>query len=464
MKRVICAALAVVGLLTLAPVVEAQDTKQAAPKTLDELLKDVRGARSRERQQNASREAEFRRAKEKQQDLLNDAREQRAAAEARSEELEAAFEINENAIPELEETLRNRLGTLGELFGVVRQVAGDTRGFLDGSIVSAQLPGRADSLDKLAESKELPTVEELEELWFTLQEEMTESGKVVRFNAPIVTVDGDEIEAEVIRVGPFNVVSEGRYLQYLPETGKITELARQPSDRHVSTVSSFAAVQEGIGGFSLDPSRGTILSLLIGTPSLGERVQQGGLVGYVIIALGIAGLALVAERLVSLGIVGSKIKAQIGREKADTDNPLGRVLAVYEANPNADVETLELKLDEAILKETPALERGATMIKVLSAVAPLLGLLGTVTGMIATFQAITLFGTGDPKLMAGGISTALVTTVLGLVMAIPLLLLHSVVAGRSKSLIQILEQQSAGVVAAHAEKAHGGGGSGAGAS
>ena len=161
---------------------------------------------------------------------------------------------------------------------------------------------------------------------------------------------------------------------------------------------------------------------MIGTPSLSERVQQGGLVGYVIIALGIAGLALVAERLVSLGLVGSKIKAQIGQEKADTGNPLGRVLAVYEANPNADVETLELKLDEAILKETPALERGATMIKVLSAVAPLLGLLGTVTGMIATFQAITLFGTGDPKLMAGGISTALVTTVLGLIMAIPLLL------------------------------------------
>ncbi len=454
MKRAICFGLASLLLVGTGWVAGAQEPKA---KSLDQLLKQVRGQRAKERAANAARESEFRQKKAQQQALLADARVKRDAAVAKSEELEAVFEQNENEIPELQETLRNRLGTLGELFGVVRQVAGDTRGFLESSLVSAQLPGRADGLDKLAESKELPTVEELEELWFTLQEEMTESGKVSRFPSLVVSVDGDEVQAEVLRVGPFNVVSDGRYLQYLPETGKLTELARQPAGRHLDSVARFEGTQSGIGGFSLDPSRGTILSLLIRTPSFTERLQQGGLVGYVIIGLGIVGLALVAERLMSLGIVGRKIKAQIGQEKADPGNPLGRILAVYQANPKVDVETLELKLDEAILKETPALERGNVMIKVLSAVAPLLGLLGTVTGMIATFQAITLFGTGDPKLMAGGISTALVTTVLGLVMAIPLLLLHSVVAGRSKSLIQVLEQQSAGVVATHAERLHSGG-------
>ncbi|MDG2307780.1 MAG: MotA/TolQ/ExbB proton channel family protein [Candidatus Binatia bacterium] len=462
MKRVICLGLASVLLAGTGWVAEAQEPKA---KSLSALLKQVRGQRAKEKAVNSSREAEFRQKKAQQQSLLADARMKRAAAVARSEELEAAFELNENEIPELQETLRNRLGTLGELFGVVRQVAGDTRGFLEGSIVSAQLPGRADRLDKLAESKELPSIEELEELWFALQEEMTESGKVTRFPAAVVSVDGDTTQTDVVRVGPFNVTAGGKYLQYLPETGKLTELARQPSGRHLDTVANFEGTQSGVGGFSLDPSRGTILSLLIGTPSLSERVTQGGLVGYVIIGLGLVGLALVAERLVSLGIVGRKIKAQIGQERADEGNPLGRILSVYQSNPNADVETLELKLDEAILKETPSLERGNVMIKVLSAVAPLLGLLGTVTGMIATFQAITLFGTGDPKLMAGGISQALVTTVLGLVMAIPLLLLHSVVAGRSKSLIQVLEQQSAGVVATHAERMHGrAGGAGARAS
>jgi biopolymer transport protein ExbB len=117
-----------------------------------------------------------------------------------------------------------------------------------------------------------------------------------------------------------------------------------------------------------------------------------------------------------------------------------------------DVETLELKLDEAILKNTPALERFLTMIKVLAVVAPLLGLLGTVTGMINTFQAITLFGTGDPKLMANGISQALVTTMEGLWVAIPLTFLHALVASRSRSIINTLEEQAAGIVAVHAEK------------
>jgi len=115
-------------------------------------------------------------------------------------------------------------------------------------------------------------------------------------------------------------------------------------------------------------------------------------------------------------------------------------------------ELLQLKLDEAVLAEIPALERGNSLIKLLAAIAPLLGLLGTVTGMILTFQAISLFGSGDPKLMAGGISQALVTTVLGLVVAIPLLFSHSVIAYLSRSMIQRLDEQCAGVLARSAEE------------
>lgn len=442
--------------LALDPGGAALAAEPAAPRaaSLDELLREVRGARARQREENQRREAEFRARKAEQERLLAEARAKRDAALARSNELEAAFDENEIEIPELQETLRNRLGTLGELFGVVRQVAGDTRGFLESSLISAELPGRADELAKLAQSKELPTVEELEDLWFALQEEMTEAGKVTRFPTEVVTLDGDEVETEVTRIGTFNTIADGRYLQYLPETGKLAELARQPGARHLASVEEFEATDEGLVGVSIDPSRGTILSLLIRTPNLREQIDQGGLVGYVIIGLFVFGLALAAERLVSLGLVGRKMKAQMASEQASEDNPLGRVLQVYEANPTADVETLELKLDEAILKEVPRLERGNTLIKVLSVVGPLLGLLGTVTGMIKTFQVITLFGTGDPKLMAGGISEALVTTVLGLTMAIPLLLLHSVVSSRSKALTQVLEEQSAGLIATHAERLH----------
>ncbi|MGB5211827.1 MAG: MotA/TolQ/ExbB proton channel family protein, partial [Gammaproteobacteria bacterium] len=190
---------------------------------------------------------------------------------------------------------------------------------------------------------------------------------------------------------------------------------------------------------------------LIQAPSLPERIDQGGVVGYVIIGLGIIGLLIALWRLLLLSGISSGMRKQLKSSEASEKNPLGRILKVYDDNRMNDTETLELKLDEAILREAPALEKWQGGIKVLAAVAPLLGLLGTVTGMIATFQAITLFGTGDPKLMAGGISQALVTTVLGLCVAIPLVLLHSWVAGRSRSLIEILEEQTAGMIAQKAE-------------
>lgn len=149
------------------------------------------------------------------------------------------------------------------------------------------------------------------------------------------------------------------------------------------------------------------------------------------------------------------MKAQIKSDVVNENNPLGRVLAVHESNRNADVETLELKIDEAILKEMPALERFLTLIKLIAAIAPLMGLLGTVTGMINTFQSMTLFGTGDPKLMAGGISQALVTTVLGITVALPTLFLHSIVNGMSQRVVHTIEEQSAGIIAVHAEQHRG---------
>jgi biopolymer transport protein ExbB len=449
--------IAVLALLLLALPATGQSSEVSAPRSLDELLQQVREGDVVDRAENERRELEFRGLQNERQTMLEKAIADRQAAEERSDALERQFEENEGRLAELEETLRIRMGTLGELFGVVRQVAGDTRGNIDTSLISAQLPGRSEFLAELAQSRELPSVRELERLWFTLQQEMTESGKVVRFPAQVISPNGGQRQRLVTRVGAFNVVSEGTYLQYLPESGKLTELARQPASRHVRSVAALEAATDGLVGFAVDPSRGAILSLLIQSPELSERVQQGGVIGYVTIALGLLGLLAVAERLIHLALVGRKIDKQMVADTADESNPLGRVLAVHERNKSADVETLDLKLDEAILKETPALERGNSFIKVVSVVAPLLGLLGTVTGMIQTFESITLFGTGDPKLMAGGISQALVTTVLGLTVAIPLVLLHTVVSGRSRRLVQVLEEQSAGIVAAHAEQRKQGG-------
>jgi biopolymer transport protein ExbB len=448
MKRALAIALSAV-FLAAAPILAADDAPRA--KSLDELLKQVQAGWRTERAEIQSREDEFKRAKQEQQKKLADAKAARAREEKRSEEMELRFEENEVLIAEFEKTLRERLGTLGELFGVVRQVAGDTGGHIETSLVSSQLRGREAFLRELGQSRTLPSIGSLEKLWFVLQQEMTESGKVVRYLATVIDADGQEVEREVIRVGVFNAISDGKYLRWLSEVRKLAELGRQPPGRYLGTLKKFEEAREGLNTFAIDPSRGSILSMLIETPSRGERIEQGGPIGYTIIVLGVLAGIVGLVRLVFVFLTRRKVKNQERSEQASDKNPLGRVLAVYEENRSTDIEILELKLDEAILRESAKLDRFLWVVKVVSMVAPLMGLLGTVTGMIRVFTTITLVGTGDPKMMASGISEALVTTMLGLLVAIPLVLIHAFVNSGVKEIVEVLEGQSAGMVARQAE-------------
>ncbi len=438
---------------------QAQETSTNSDEeviNLDELLETVRQGIQTQTEEFKAREAEFKSARDRQRQLLSQARTERANQERRSERLEAQYNSNEQRITTLTTQLREKLGNLNEVFGVLQQVAGDTRSQFQNSHISIQFPGRDKALtsliQKAAEGTDLPTIEEIEGLWTLIQQEMTESGKISTFPTEVARPDGNKETIELTRVGDFNIVSDGKYY-VLNDSGAVEELSKQPSGRFTGTIDDLLDARPGeTVSFGIDPSRGQILSIYVDTPDIWEYLDQGGLIGYLIVAMGVVGLGFVLERFFYLFMVGSKVSSQAKNSTPNTGNPLGRVLQVYEENKDVDVETLELKLDEAILKETPRLERFLTLIKLISAVAPLFGLLGTVTGMIVTFQAITLFGTGDPKLMAGGISQALVTTVLGLVVAIPTLLLHSVVASMSKRIVHILEEQSAGMIAKHAEE------------
>lgn len=420
--------------------------------TLDQLLQDVRRARSQESDAMQARQREFLAERNRQRQLLEEARAELARQQRRSEELKSTFDENEQILTEMEETLRARMGNLGELFGVVRQMSGDIKGVIDNSLVSAQIEGRGEFVSRLAQSRELPGIEELERLWLLYQEEMTEQAKVARFEDEIVRPDGTTFTGDVVRVGVFNAIHEDRFLQFVSETSSLQVLNPQPQSRFRSVAGDLYEATEGYVTMAIDPSRGQLLSVLILEPSIWEQIQFGGWIGYVILIIGGVGLLLAGVRLTYLTTAASKIKNQLKSSTADPDNALGRVLGVYQENKTDDVETLELKLDEAILKETPQLEAGQGWLKIFAAVAPLMGLLGTVTGMINVFQKITLFGTGDAKLMAEGISQALVTTQLGLLVAIPMVLLHAVIAAWSKSLVEILEEQSAGIVAAQSER------------
>ena len=425
--------------------------------SMSELLDQISRGQARDSQEAQQREARFASARNEQQNLLNQARAERTRQERNSERLEQMFEDQQAQIVSARAALDERLGALKELFGVLQTVTGDAQARFKSSLTDIQYPDRSEFLvelgGKMAGASSLASIEEIEQLWYELQREITESGKIVRFNYDVTTAGGDVVNSAVTRVGLFNIVSDGGYLEYNPVTGSIKELLRQPEQsRYANSAIEMAEATDGTVRFGLDGTRGGILALLVESPTIKDRINQGGIVGYCIIGLGIIGLLIAIWRWIALSNDSRKVKAQLKRDSASTDNPLGRVLAAYESNRNADTETIELKLSEAALKEMPGITKGLLFIKVISVVAPLMGLLGTVTGMIKTFQVITLYGAGDPKMMAGGISQALMTTVLGLVVAIPMVLIHTLVSGQSRKIVNILNSQSAGIVAAHSEQ------------
>jgi len=432
------------------------ETATQEPKTLFELLDMVKNGLQVEKEEQLRREREFANAKEDQERLLEEARATLAQREAVSQRLENTYNENESAIGERQELLKEQLGQLGELFGVVRQVATDTSGQVWDSLISSQLGARKELLDRLGRSTELPSTDDLEALWYELTREMTQQGQVVRYRALVLTTQGKTEERDVIRAGPFSAISRGKYLLWEPKEGKLRELTRQPPSKYLSTVEPFEKTTSGSAVLAVDPSRGSLLNALTDTPSFTERIQKGGPVGYTIIVLGILAALLGLWRWVAVSITSRKVTAQQKSDYVNTGNPLGRVLSVFEENREVDAETLELKLDAIVLKESAQIQKFMWIVKTVSVIAPLLGLLGTVTGMIQTFQAITLFGAGDPKMMAGGISEALVTTMLGLVTAIPLVLLYDTLSNSARFVTDVLDEQSAGLIAARAERDHAG--------
>ena len=440
----------------------AQDSEgeETEISTVEALLMLVKEGKTKEQSANADREAQFMANKNKQAEILAAEKRELARQERIADQLEAEYKKNEDILRVKEEAYQKELGSLVELFGHLQSSAGEAAVQFSGSLTSPQYGvERVDFLNnltsKMSETTELPTIREIEGLWYELQREMVASGQVVSFDTTVIDVDGESSTCNVTRVGLFNAVCDGKYLEYVAATGQYAFLPRQPAGRYTKTAKNVGNADVGeqvrFGVDPTGPTGGSLLANLIQTPSLAERAAQGREVGYAIIFVGLIGIGLAFWKLYSLYILGTAVRAQAGSKTLDVRNPLGRVLKVGEENFKKDIDTLELKLAEAIMAERPSIERGISAVRIISVVAPLAGLLGTVTGMIVTFQMITLYGTGDPKLMAGGISQALVTTVLGLLVAIPTTLLHSFTASSAKGIISVLEEQSTGILAERAE-------------
>jgi biopolymer transport protein ExbB len=427
----------------------------AAATSLDQLLEETRTLRAREAEVNEAREREFQADRDRQAELLASAEAKRKAADARSAELSAAFDANEVALTELETKLRDRLGVLGELFGVTRQVAGDTATALGQSMISGQFPDREAFLRKLADAKELPSVTELERLWFEMQREMTETGRVARLRTEVIDPSGTKSAAEVVRIGPFTALSEGRYLTYLPAQQALSVLPRQLGGEFAETAHALERAASGYVRGAVDPSRGVLLALYTERPTVRERIEHGELVGYVILGVGFLGVAAFVYQLLFLLWTRFQVRQQLRQlDRPQASNPLGRVLLAFRgdaARIEEDAEIAELRISEAVLREVPRVERFQAFLRLAVAAGPLLGLVGTVIGMIITFQSITESGSSDPKLMAQGIGQAMIATVLGLGIAIPLLFANAGLAALSRQIITLLEEQSTGLLATSLE-------------
>ena len=440
---------------------ESAEDKVKDPSTPEELLELVQKGQFADTQEQRDRERQFRNEKNKQAKLLADAKAERARLEREAAKLEQKFEANEALLVVAEAQLKERLGSLNEIFGHLAGLATESRNIFEQSISSAQFgKEREEFLTKLAvkmgQGVTLASIPELERLWFELQREINATGEVVKFSTDVIALDGTVESREVVRVGVFNAVSDGNYLTYASTRGMYEELPSQPARRYTSTTSDVLDADTFPVQFAVDPTGpqgGSYLSSLIAMPGWGERTQQGGVVGYIILyILGLGGLGLFSWRLYSLMGIRSLVDSQLAASTLSIDNPLGRVLKVAEDNPKADTETIELKMAEQILNERPPIEKLNWLIKLISIVAPLMGLFGTIIGMIITFQMITLFGTGDPKTMAEGISIALVTTWLGLAVAIPMTFMSAIVSNFSKGILETIEEQAIGMAAERSEQ------------
>jgi len=428
--------------------------------SLGNLLDLVEQDRVAESEEYSQRVQEFEQNANRQQEILDITNDRITEQEDLQNQLSDQFEANEIIIADKREILRERRGDLNELFGTLQGVAGDFLSNFQNSLISAQFAGRAEQLEEIIERAgstiEQLNISEMERFWFFMHQELTESGRVVTYNGEVSLPNGDTANRSITRIGSFNAVSDGEYLRYTGDIGHLQVLPRQPDSGYLNAAVDLQGASSGFTRVGIDPTGGVggqVLANLINFPTVEEQVRNNsGIIGFIIIGVGIVGISIAFLRLLILSLVSIKVRAQLKKDKPGKNNPLGRVLLVAESNPSADTETLELKLGEAILQETPRLERMLTIIKMIATIAPLGGLLGTVTGMIQVFQQITVYGAGDPTIMAGGISQALMTTVLGITVAIPTIFMHTVVKSRADNIIHILEEQATGMIAEKAER------------
>ena len=266
-------------------------------------------------------------------------------------------------------------------------------------------------------------------------------------------------------VKPGRFVLLGPVAYFAAEDGSLAGVAEQRLGSLEPSVAPFAhpenaaltrdMVNAGKGTMPFDGSLGNARKVEETRQSLGEHIAKGGVVMIPILGLAGAAVLVIVARWISLALVRMPNRTQVQRfltavsqgrhQDAATaarglPGPAGTMLSAGAAQLDAPKDLIEEVMFEKLLETRTRLQRGLPFIAVAAASAPLLGLLGTVTGIINTFKLLTVFGSGDVKMLSGGISEALITTEFGLIVAIPTLLSHAFLSRRAKAIVDRMEQ------------------------
>lgn len=451
----ICSGVLLLSSLSLATLVQAQGLNEIldqaqATRAAEQALFDQRAAQWGALPE-AQRQTELRTITAERDRLLTLTRQQ-------AEE----YAQNDIAINDLNNQLREKAGGfgLGEVFGLARSFAGEQTTAMEQSLINAQFagedPDRVEFLTAVAESDTILSTAQLERLWVEVVREMTASGQVAKFQTTIVEAGGEPLNTTVTRIGPFTAVANGQYLAHLPALNQLSTLPRQPEGDLPDAARELENASSGYVNAVVDSTRGVLIAMVVERPTWGERIHLGELVGYIILATGAVGALGFIFQFFYLIFARLGVARQMRNlNKPSANNPLGRVLLSFKSNEKTieeDAEIVELRISEAVLREIPKLERIQPLLRLCVAAGPLLGLVGTVVGMIITFQSITETGQSDPKLMATGIGQAMIATVLGLGIAVPLLFANAALSSLSRAVVQILDEQSTGMLAEQLER------------
>lgn len=369
---------------------------------------------------------------------------------------------------QLADAYQKEMADMKTVEGIFRAALRNSMAQFGKSPVTSLHPGRYAQIEELASGELFFGIQEMQKYTALLFADIRDTGRTESGTAQIIDLEGRSVEQRLFRAGGFFLGYQNgdKGIFALPQ-GKLPPTSLLGSKRASAALSSWLSGQSEI--LPMDITGGTAFNAIQHKQGVDEWVKAGGVLLYPIIIAGLIGVLVALFKTIHLFSqkkISAKRRKELSLLVTETslgiycsiklrNSPAARVMYACLQSKDKGLDAIDSSMEEAILREQSRLERFLSGVGILASIAPLLGLLGTVTGMINTFQAITIYGTGDPRMMSTGISEALITTQAGLGVALPLLLAHHFLKRRVATLIADMEEAGWGMTALLSEQSEG---------